>query len=99
MVGSFASDSGNPEGPMVITVGKPFDSEVSWVAPVALGSGMPAVLKIGMPHFEGESERHGMLFWNGEPTARVIDADERTDALLLERCIPGTPLSAVPEEQ
>jgi streptomycin 6-kinase len=82
-----------------MAVGKPFDSEVSWVAPVTLGSGMPAVLKIGMPHFEGESELHGMLFWDGDPTVRVIDADEGANALLLERCIPGTPLNAVPEEQ
>ena len=87
------------KGRWSIAVGKPFDSEVSWVAPVALGSGMPAVLKIGMPHFEGESELQGMLFWNGDPTARVIDADEEANALLLERCIPGMPLSGVPEEQ
>jgi len=87
------------KGRWSIELGAPFDAEVSWVAPVTLRSGMPAILKLGMPHFEGEDELRGLLFWNGDPTVQVLEADEESNALLLERCIPGTPLSAIPEEQ
>jgi streptomycin 6-kinase len=40
-----------------------------------------------------------MLFWNGDPTVRVLEVDEESNALLLERCIPGAPLSAISEER
>jgi len=55
------------------TPGEPFASEVScsWVAPVTLRDGTSAVLKVGMPHFEGEHEIDAMLFWNGDPGALV----------------------------
>jgi streptomycin 6-kinase len=79
-------------------VGEPFDSEAAWVAPVTLRSGI-AVLKLGMPHFEGEHEIHGMRFWNGDPTVRVLEADEELNALLLERCDPGTTLREIAEEE
>jgi streptomycin 6-kinase len=59
------------------------------VAPVTLADGTSAVLKIGMPHMEGEHEVEGMLFWNGDPTVRVLKADAESDALLLERVSRG----------
>jgi|SRR5579862_888954 len=40
-----------------LTLGAPFDHEkvsCAWVAPVKLADGSPAVLKLGMPHMEGE---------------------------------------------
>jgi streptomycin 6-kinase len=66
------------------------------VAPVALANGRLAVLKLGMPHMEGEHERQGLRFWNGDPTVRLLDADDELGAMLLERCEPGTPLRALP---
>ena len=84
-----------------LRVGAPFDNnEVScaWVAPAALADGTGAVLKIGMPHFEAEQEAEGLRFWDGDPTVRLLADDER-GAMLLERCLPGTSLRAVPEAE
>jgi streptomycin 6-kinase len=83
-----------------LTLSAPFDGdEVScgWVAQARLPDGTLAVLKFGMPHMEGEHELHGLRFWNGDPTVRLLDADEETGAMLLERCAPGTPLRTLPE--
>jgi streptomycin 6-kinase len=84
-----------------LTIGAPFDSdEVScaWVAPVTLADGSAAVLKVPMPHFEAEHEAAGLRFWDGDPTIRLIDADESLGVMLLERCERyGQCLSHAPE--
>ncbi len=82
-----------------LTLETPFKSGAAWAAPAQRDRGMSAVLKVGMPHFESEHELQGMLFWEGNPTVHVLESDELSGALLLERCIPGSPLSAFPEEQ
>ena len=90
----------NLEGEWSLTLGAPFDGEdvsCAWVAPAKLADGSSAVLKVGMPHMEADHELEGLRFWNGDPTVRVIRADDRTGAMLLERCEPGTPLRALPE--
>ena len=84
-----------------LTIGAPFDSdEVScvWVAPVTRANGSVAVLMVGVPHFEAQDEIAGLRFWNGDPTARLIEADERVGAMLLERCEPGTHLRVLRPE-
>jgi streptomycin 6-kinase len=73
------------------------DVSCSWVATVSVAGGATAVLKIGMPHMEGEQEIQGLRFWNGDPTVRLLAADDDPGAMLLERCEPGTPLRALPE--
>ena len=50
----------------------------------------PAVLKLGMPHMEAEHEIDGLRFWDGDPTVRLLEADRGPNAMLLERCEPGT---------
>jgi streptomycin 6-kinase len=85
-----------------LTLGVPFDGpEVScaWVAPVTLATGGSAVLKLGMPHMEGQHEIDGLRFWRGDPTVQLIDADDDLGAMLIERCEPGTPLRALPEPE
>jgi streptomycin 6-kinase len=85
-----------------LTLGRPFDGEdvsCAWVAPVTAGNGTPAVLKIGMPHMEGESEIDGLRFWDGDPTVQLLDADDTLGAMLLERCEPGTALRTLPEPE
>jgi streptomycin 6-kinase len=85
-----------------LTLGTPFDGEnvsCAWVAPVSIVDGSSAVLKIGMPHMEGEHEIQGLRFWNGDPTVRVLEADDDLGAMLLERCEPGTVLRALPESE
>lgn len=85
-----------------LTVGEPFDNEdvsCGWVAPVALSDGTSAVLKLAMPHMEGAHEAHGLRFWNGDPTVRLLEAEDDLDAMLLERCQPGTALRSMPEPE
>jgi streptomycin 6-kinase len=83
-----------------LKIGTPFageDGSCAWVAPVTQPDGTPAVLKLGMPHMEAEHELQGLRFWNGDPTVRLLAADEELGAVLLERCEPGTALRSLPE--
>jgi streptomycin 6-kinase len=83
-----------------LTLDRPFDSaeaSCAWVAPVMLADGTHAVLKLGMPHMEAEHEIDGLRFWNGDPTVRLLQADDQLGAMLLERCEPGTALRTLPE--
>lgn len=83
-------------------LGAPFDGdEVScaWVAPVTLQNQATAILKLGMPHMEADHEIDGLRFWRGDPTVRLLEADDDLGAMLLERCNPGTVLRALPEPE
>lgn len=79
----------------------PFEEEAScsWVAPCVRRDGTPAVLKLGLPHMEAENEIDGLLFWHGDPTVFVLEADLELNAMLLERCEPGTTLRERPENE
>jgi streptomycin 6-kinase len=85
-----------------LSLGLPFDHEYvscAWVAPATLPDGTRAVLKLGMPHMEGEQEIEGLRFWDGDGCVRLLASDSAMNAMLLERCDPGTPLLSVPEEE
>jgi streptomycin 6-kinase len=85
-----------------LKLGTPFDGdEVScaWVAPVILQNETTAILKLGMPHMEGEHEIEGLRFWAGNPTVQLLKADDDLGAMLLERCEPGTVLRELPETE
>jgi streptomycin 6-kinase len=83
-----------------LKVGTPFDGpdvSCAWVARVTCKGGIPAVLKLGMPHFEGEHEIDGLRFWDGDPTVRLLQADDESGAMLLESSEPGTSLRELAE--
>lgn len=85
-----------------LSLGAPFDgNEVScaWVAPAVCRDGTRTVLKLGMPHMEGEHEIQALRFWDGDPTVRLLEADDDLNAMLLERCEPGTVLRHLPEPE
>jgi len=82
-----------------LSIGEPFGGDASWVAPVVRRDGSAAVLKLGMPHMEAEHEAQGLRFWNGDPTVRLLEADDALGAMLLERCEPGTPLRDLAEPE
>ncbi len=84
-----------------LTPDTPLDGEepsCSYVTAVRAANGMSAVLKISMPHMEGEHEIQGLRFWEGDPTVRLLAFDDELGAMLLERCLPGSPLRALTEE-
>jgi streptomycin 6-kinase len=85
-----------------LTVGPPIDGpqvSASWVAPATLPDGTTAIFKLGMPHFEADHELAGLLYWKGDPTARVLASDHALNAMLLERCVPGDTLHTLPQQE
>ena len=85
-----------------LRIGEPFDhADVTcpWVAAVCRADSTPAVLKLAMPHMEGQDEIRGLRFWNGNPTVRLLEADDDLGAMLLERCHPGYMLRSEPEDK
>lgn len=86
-----------------LTVGDPFEpgGTSAWVAPVRTSTG-DAVLKVAWRHFESDDEPAGLREWDGDGTVAlydVVDVDDETVALLLERCVPGTPLAERPDHE
>ena len=83
-----------------LRLGAPIGTEAScsWVAPCETPDGEHAVLKVGFPHMESRDEIPGLAFWDGDPTVRLLDADSKRNAMLLERCIPGTALRQEDED-
>jgi streptomycin 6-kinase len=89
-----------------LELGAPYvpGGQCAWVAPARdrAGEGGDLVLKVGWRHREAEHEAEGLQFWAGQGAVRCHAARRLADttALLLERCVPGTPLgSALPEPQ
>jgi streptomycin 6-kinase len=89
-----------------LEVDEPFQpgGQCSWTAPVTGASGTRLVLKVAFPFPSGE-ERHeaaGLRVRDGNATVR-LHASQETElarALLIERCLPGTPLGlALPEPE
>jgi streptomycin 6-kinase len=67
------------------------------VVRVELADGSPAVLKLSWPHREVEQEADALERWDGDGAVRLLARDDELQALLLERCEPGTFLSESPE--
>jgi streptomycin 6-kinase len=82
-----------------LTLGDPFPYVYrSLVLPVKREDGTDAVLKFFFPDRESLLEGMALEKWNGDGAVRLLSQDPPRDALLLERCIPGTPLSEVDPE-
>jgi streptomycin 6-kinase len=79
-----------------LTLGEPFEGGVASavVAPAVTAEGEDVVLKVQEPHRESEHEAAALELWDGEGAIRLLDHDPEEQALLLERCVPGTPLAA-----
>jgi streptomycin 6-kinase len=63
------------------------------VAPAVTADGVEAVLKIQKPHRESEHEAAALEVWDGDGAVRLLAHDPERHALLIERCVPGRPLS------
>ena len=86
-----------------LTVGQPFEpgGQTAWVAPAVTATGGQRVVKLGWRHYEAEHEADGLRAWAGSGAVMLYDALEYplTNALLLERCLPGRALTSEPEER
>ncbi len=76
--------------------GTVMSGETATVTPVRTRSGEAAALKVGWPHEEAEHEHLALRAWAGNGTVRLLRADPRRFALLLERAEPGHDLHRLP---
>jgi streptomycin 6-kinase len=82
-----------------LIVGEPFDAHISFVAPVVLPDGGEAVLKLNFPEEESEHEPDALAHWRGNGAVRLLADDREVRALLVERCVPGTALWELGDEE
>ena len=57
---------------------------------VERADGTPAVLKLSLPHREAQQEADALERWDGVGAVRLLERDDARNAMLLERCEPGT---------
>ncbi|HLX33598.1 MAG TPA: aminoglycoside phosphotransferase family protein [Gaiellaceae bacterium] len=77
-----------------LTLGEPYvPGTCGYAVRAALADGTPVVLKLWWPHREAEQEADALERWGGDGAVRLLRRDDERNALLLERCEPGTFLS------
>jgi streptomycin 6-kinase len=78
----------------LVPAGPPFEGgHASAAYPVTRRDGAAAVLKIQVPHRESEHEADALELLDGDGAVRLLERDDERHALLLERLVPGTPLT------
>jgi streptomycin 6-kinase len=87
-----------------LKVAAPFQpgGRTAWVAPARRsGDVHDLVLKVGWAHPEAVDEAAGLREWDGHGAVRLHSAVSfgDTQALLMERCRPGTSLATRPEDE
>jgi streptomycin 6-kinase len=65
----------------------------NYVAPALDADGREVVLKLGVPNKELTSEIEALRIFGGAGCAQVLDSDPQAGILVLERLLPGTPLT------
>lgn len=82
-----------------IKIGPAFEgSFVGFAAPATLNDGTPAVFKISIPYRETKFEAEALRLYDGDGAIRLFLSDRARCALLVERCIPGTALIELADE-
>ena len=69
----------------LVVDGPPVHGDCAVVLPVQTADGVAAALKVGWPHWEAEHEHLALRHWAGNGAVRLLRADPRRGALLLER--------------
>ncbi|MBO4209522.1 aminoglycoside phosphotransferase family protein [Micromonospora echinofusca] len=80
-----------------LRTGPPYrDGFASLAVPAVRADGSPAVLKLQYPDAESRHEADALAHWAGDGAVRLLAHDPVRRALLIERCVPGEPLSSRP---
>jgi streptomycin 6-kinase len=81
-----------------LKLGAPLDGgSCALVLAATRRSGEPAVLKMPIPDDENRAEPDALLHYGGAGAVRLYQCDRASGAMLLERILPGAPLSAHPD--
>ena len=70
---------------------------VGYVVPAVRDDGTAAVLKLSLTDEEHRLEGDALMRWAGDGAVRLLDRVSEPNAMLLERCAPGTPLLDHPD--
>ena len=82
-----------------LALGEPYPpGAAGYAVRATLPDGTPAVLKLIDLHRESEHEADALARWDGAGAVRLLDRTGDGSAVLIERCEPGTPLSAAGPE-
>ncbi|MER7335096.1 MULTISPECIES: aminoglycoside phosphotransferase family protein [unclassified Micromonospora] len=82
-----------------LRVGRPYPYAFASLAlPAELPDGTPAALKLQYPDPDSVHEATALGHWAGTGAARLLAHDPERRALLVERCVPGTPLHELPAD-
>jgi streptomycin 6-kinase len=77
-----------------LTIGPAFvPLSYNYVAPAVCSDGRDATLKVGVPNPELRTEIEALRIFDGQGSVLLLDADAEKGLLLLERLMPGLPLS------
>ena len=79
--------------------GRPMYGMCALVLPVVRTDRTPAVLKMQLLDEETEGEPTALRVWDGDGAVRLLDHDETTGTLLLERLDPTRMLSHLPDSR
>ncbi|MCW5852353.1 MAG: phosphotransferase [Anaerolineae bacterium] len=83
-----------------LTVGSPFDNlSYNYVAPAVRADGTPCVLKLGVPRDELVTEIEALRLFVGRGAVKLLEADVERGVMLLERLMPGVPLSQLGDDE
>lgn len=82
-----------------IRVLKPLPDQTYNFVALALGQdGSESVFKAGVPNRELTTEIEALRVYNGEGMVRLLESDAEMGLILMERLIPGKPLSTIEDE-
>jgi streptomycin 6-kinase len=78
----------------------PYNLTYNYVAPALTNKGDKVVLKIGFPQDkEFQTEISALTVFNGDASIKILELDINNSVILLEQVIPGTPLSAIADDE
>jgi streptomycin 6-kinase len=69
-----------------------YEARIAYVTRAERDDGTPAVLKLNVPDAESEHEADALAAWPDDASVRLLASSRERNALLLERCEPGTQL-------
>ena len=78
-----------------VHVAPPFALTYNYVAPALRADGMQAVLKLGFPGGIIQKEIAALRHYDGHGIVQLLEVDPDGGAMLIERLVPGTPLTTL----
>lgn len=90
----------NAERLWSIKVNPPFNLNYNYVAPAIRKNGAQVVLKIGFPEDrEFQTEIDALSVFNGDGITKLFETDQKQATILIEKIIPGKPLSTIENDE